>query len=91
MLRAWGIELQEARVTQCLVQIVYIRSRLKRRASTEALIGTIKNVYLKGKIRAKGFASQHRLIGQAILTHNLKKLLSFTLSKRAKIPILQAA
>lgn len=68
-----------------------IRSRLKRRASTEALIGTIKNVYLKGKIRAKGFASQHRLIGQAILTHNLKKLLSFTLSKRAKIPILQAA
>lgn len=68
-----------------------IRSRLKRRASTEALIATIKNVYLKGKIRAKGFSSQLRLIGQAILTHNLKKLLSFTLSKRAKIPILQAA
>ena len=68
-----------------------IRSRLKRRASTEALIATIKNVYLKGKIRAKGFASQLRLIGQAIMTHNLKKLLSFTLSKRTKIPILQVA
>ena len=64
-----------------------IRSRLKRRASTEALIATIKNVYLKGKIRAKGFTSQHRLIAQAIMTHNLKKLLSFTLSKRAQIPI----
>ena len=68
-----------------------IRSRLKRRASTEALIATIKNVYLKGKIRAKGFASQHRLIGQAIMAHNLKKLLSFTLSKRSQIPKPRAA
>jgi hypothetical protein len=60
-----------------------IRSRLKRRASTEALIATIKNVYLKG--RAKGFTNQHRLIGQIVMTHNLKKLLSFTLSKRSPI------
>ena len=68
-----------------------IRSRLKRHASTEALIATIKNVYLKGKMRAKGFASQRRLIGQIILTHNLKKFLSFTLSKRSPIPKALAA
>lgn len=47
-----------------------IHLRLKRQASTEALIATIKNAYLKGKIRVKGYANKSRLIGQAILTHN---------------------
>ena len=68
-----------------------IRLRLKRRASTEALIATIKNVYLKGKLRAKGFPSQCRLLALAIMTHNLKKLLEFSRRKKSEVPQLLAA
>lgn len=43
----------------------------KRRAQTEARIGILKNVFLEGKPRAKGFVNRQLAVSWAVLTHNL--------------------
>ena len=47
------------------------RAGLKRRAATEARIGIFKNVFLGGKMLAKGFKRRELAVGWAALTHNL--------------------
>lgn len=47
----------------------------KRRAQTEGLMATVKNVFLDaGKPRAKGFAHRQVAVQWAVLTHNLRVL-----------------
>jgi len=55
-----------------------------RRASTEARVATIKNVFLGGLLRNKGFNNRSTRITWAILTHNLWKLASMAKENRKK-------
>ena len=48
----------------------------KRRAQTEARIGILKNAFLDGTPRAKGFANRQMAVAWAVLTHNLRLLAS---------------
>ena len=43
----------------------------KRRAQTEARIGIIKNTFLGGPLRSKGFAHRELTVAWAVLAHNL--------------------
>ena len=43
----------------------------KRRSQTEARIGIFKNVFLGGRLRAKGFENRKRALAWAVLAHNL--------------------
>jgi hypothetical protein len=43
----------------------------KRRAQTEGRIGILKNVFLQGTPRAKGFKNRDRQVDWAVLSHNL--------------------
>jgi hypothetical protein len=47
------------------------REGLKRRAAIEGRIGIFKNVFLGGRLLAKGFEHRKLAIGWAVLTHNL--------------------
>ena len=47
------------------------REGLKRRAATEGRIGIFKNVFLGGRLLAKGFEHRQLSVGWAVLTHNL--------------------
>ncbi|MGB6221741.1 hypothetical protein [Haloferula sp.] len=47
------------------------REGLKRRAATEGRIGIFKNVFLGGRLLAKGFEHRQLAVGWAVLTHNL--------------------
>ena len=46
----------------------------KRRAQTEGRIGILKNVFLEGTPRAKGFVNRQLAVAWAVLTHNLRVL-----------------
>jgi hypothetical protein len=43
----------------------------KRRAQTEGRIGILKNVFLQGTPRAKGFKNRELQVDWAVLSHNL--------------------
>ena len=43
----------------------------KRRAQTEARIGIVKNAFLGGPLRSKGFAHRELTVSWAVLAHNL--------------------
>jgi hypothetical protein len=43
----------------------------RRRAQTEARVGIVKNVFLRGRIRSKGFAHRELTVTWTVLTHNL--------------------
>ena len=47
------------------------RKLQRRRAQTEARIGIIKNVFLRGRPRCKGFANRKLTITWTVLVHNL--------------------
>ena len=47
------------------------RAIQKRRAQTEARIGIIKNTFLGGPLRSKGFAHRELTVAWAVLAHNL--------------------
>ncbi len=47
------------------------REGLKRRGATEGRIGIFKNVFLGGRLLAKGFDHRQLAVGWAVLTHNL--------------------
>lgn len=47
------------------------RGGLKRRAATEGRIGIFRNVFLGGRLLAKGFGHRKLAVGWAVLTHNL--------------------
>lgn len=47
------------------------RGAQKRRAQTEGRIGILKNVFLQGVPRAKGFANRELQVDWAVLAHNL--------------------
>ena len=53
------------------IQKVKFRKLQKRRAQTEARIGIIKNNFLGGLLRNKGFKSRETAVGWAIFAHNL--------------------
>jgi hypothetical protein len=44
---------------------------MRRRGQTEGRIGILKNVFLEGRPRAKGFANRQLQISWAVLAHNL--------------------
>lgn len=44
---------------------------MRRRGQTEGRIGILKNVFLQGRPRAKGFANRQLQISWAVLAHNL--------------------
>jgi len=69
---ALGERLQEPR----------FRELQKRRAGTEARIGILKNVYIGGPLRSKGFDHREHRIGWCILAHNLWKLASMAVENR---------
>jgi hypothetical protein len=43
----------------------------RRRAQTEGRIGILKNVFLGGRIRGKGFAHRELTVTWTVLVHNL--------------------
>jgi IS5 family transposase len=43
----------------------------KRRAQTEGRMGIVKNVFLGGRLRSKGFANRQRTVTWTVLVHNL--------------------
>jgi hypothetical protein len=43
----------------------------RRRAQTEGRVGIVKNVFLGGRIRSKGFAHRELTVTWTVLTHNL--------------------
>lgn len=43
----------------------------RRRAQTEGRVGIIKNVFLGGRMRSKGFAHRQRTVSWTVLAHNL--------------------
>lgn len=47
------------------------RKLQRRRAQTEARIGIIKNVFLRGRPRCKGFANRELTVTWTVLVHNL--------------------
>ena len=47
------------------------RSLQHRRAGTEGRIGTVKNRWLGGRLRAKGYTNRNLAVGWAVLSHNL--------------------
>jgi IS5 family transposase len=43
----------------------------RRRAQTEARVGIVKNVFLRGRIRSKGFPHRELTVAWTVLAHNL--------------------
>lgn len=63
---------------------------LRRRGSTEARIAIVKNIFLDGVPRAKGFAHRQVQVAWAVLTHNLWLVARLSLAARAKEKLLAA-
>jgi hypothetical protein len=79
------LELEEALQDENFVE------NQKRRASTEARIHIVKNVFFNKPIRAKGFENRDRRVSWSILTHNLWLLARLPQAQNRQPDILQAA
>jgi hypothetical protein len=58
-------------LTRRMRQDELFRKTIKRRAQTEARVGVLKNVFLGGTPRAKGFENRRLQVAWAVLSHNL--------------------
>ena len=56
----------------------------RRRAQTEGRVGIVKNVFLDGRLRAKGFAHRELAVTWTVLTHNLWVLARLRLAAAAE-------
>lgn len=63
---------------------------LRRRGATEARIAILKNLFLDGVPRSKGFAHRQMQVAWAVLTHNLWVIARLSLAARAKEKLLAA-
>lgn len=63
---------------------------LRRRGGTEARIAIVKNVFLDGVPRARGFAHRRVQVAWAVLAHNLWILARLSLAAQAKEKLLAA-
>ena len=63
---------------------------MKRRAQTEARIGILKNVFLDGTPRAKGFYHRELQVCWAVLSHNLWVLARLPWAKKSSQKLLAA-
>lgn len=63
---------------------------LRRRGGTEARIAIVKNVFLDGVPRAKGFERRQVQVSWAVLTHNLWVVARLALAAKAKEKLLAA-
>lgn len=55
----------------------------RRRAQTEGRVGIVKNVFLGGRIRSKGFAHRELTVTWTVLTHNLWVLARMRIAQAA--------
>ncbi len=56
----------------------------RRRAQTEGRVGIVKNVFLGGRMRGKGFAHRELTVIWTVLTHNLRVLARLRLAAAAE-------
>jgi len=56
---------------ECRLEEESFRSNLRRRAQTEGRIGILKNVFLGGIPKAKGYENRRVAVAWAVLAHNL--------------------
>lgn len=63
---------------------------LRRRGGNEARIAIVKNVFLDGIPRAKGFERRQLQVAWAVLTHNLWVVVRLSQATRAKEKLLAA-
>ena len=67
----WKLHKESTPGDIALMQDKKFRAIQKRRAQTEARIGIIKNTFLGGPLRSKGFAHRELTVAWAVLAHNL--------------------
>jgi hypothetical protein len=63
----------------------------RRRGQTEGRISIVKNVFLSGQVRSKGFAHRHLTVTWTVLVHNLWVLARMPLRAQAAPPQARAA
>jgi hypothetical protein len=63
----------------------------KRRSQTEGRIGIVKNRFLNGKLKSKGFFHRQLGVAWAILAHNMWALARLSISQQKELDIAAAA